>query len=119
MNDHKLFACETCVRDLRLAPHERSRGQQLVAALKQHGLSDDLTLRVVSCLNGCLSPCNIALRCRGKYSLRFSRLQPEDGSAVLAFAQLYIHSDDGDIPQSQWPQVLQDKLTVRIPPIGG
>jgi predicted metal-binding protein len=121
-SDTKLYACETCVRDLRLSPGQSSRGRQLIHALseliRQETPAPDFGFRVVSCLNGCLNPCNIALRCRGKYSLRFSRLNPQDAQAVMTFAKLYAASTNGDIPQQQWPQVLLDKITVRIPPYG-
>lgn len=119
-SDNKLYACETCVRDLRLAPGEISRGQQLVNELKhllnQQAGSAGFSLRVVSCLNGCLNPCNIALRGRGKYHLRFSRLQPDDAAAIVAFARLYAASSDGDIAQTEWPAELTGKMTVKIPP---
>ena len=134
MTEHKLFICETCVREQRLAVDQTSRGQQLIAAVKQlltqqatfqvtsqanpKANENNFALRIVSCLNGCLSPCNIALRCRGKYSLRFSRLNPEDAEAVLNFTRLYIASDDGDVAADQWPAALREKLTVRIAPIG-
>ena len=119
-SDNKLYACETCVRDLSLAPGESSRGQQLIDELKrllqQETTPLDFTFRVVSCLNGCLSPCNVALRCRSKYHLRFSRLNPDDASAIVAFAKVYAASVDGDIDQAQWPPELVDKMTVKIPP---
>ena len=127
-SDNKLYACETCVRDLNLAPGEKSRGQQLIDELKrllqQETAQDipieavplDFAFRVVSCLNGCLSPCNIALRCRGKYHLRFSRLNPTDAAAILAFAKLYAASTDGEVTQAEWPPELVDKMTVKIPP---
>mgnify|MGYP005729087181 CR=1 FL=1 len=127
-SDNKLYACETCVRDLNLAPGESSRGQQLVDELKHllqqetaqdtqiEAASLDFAFRVVSCLNGCLSPCNIALRCRGKYHLRFSRLNPADAAAILAFTKLYVASADGNVAQAEWPAELVDKMTVKIPP---
>jgi predicted metal-binding protein len=118
--DDKLYACETCVRDLRLAPGENSRGQQLIDELRrllqQTPGTADFAFRVVSCLNGCRSPCNVALRARGKFHLRFSRLNPQDAAAVLAFAKLYAASADGNIDPRHWPQALTDKMTVCIPP---
>jgi predicted metal-binding protein len=120
---NKLYACETCVRDLRLVPGQSSRGQELIDALRsslqqEPPSAPDFAVRVVSCLNGCLNPCNIALRCRGKYSLRFSRLTPQDAAAVLSFARLYAASADGNIAPQQWPEVLRGKMTVCIPPYG-
>jgi len=129
---HRLYVCTTCVRDLRLAPHEPSRGQRLAQAL-EHGLSgghgregDDslganprnprLHFIKVPCLNGCPSPCNVALRASGKFNLRFSRLEPDDARAVLDFARTYLDHPTGDVPEEEWPESLRGKRTVRTPP---
>ena len=88
---HRLYVCTTCVRDLRLTPGEASRGQRLADELEQRlagGLPGSaagprLRFLKVPCLNGCLRPCNVALRAPGKYNLRFSRLEPADAAAVL------------------------------------
>ena len=122
---HRLYACTTCVRDLRLAPDEGSRGQQLADQLER-GLDDAanggggaaprLHFIKVPCLNGCLSPCNVALRASGKFNLRFSRLEPGDAAAVLAFARTYMDHPTGDVPEEEWPEALRGKRTVRTPP---
>ena len=124
---HRLYACITCVRDLRLAPGETSRGQQLTDALER-GLLDGrraehpapipghLHFLKVPCLNGCLGPCNIALRASGKYNLRFSRLEPADAPAVLELARAYLEHPTGDVPEEEWPESLRGKRTVRTPP---
>lgn len=120
---HRLYACITCVRDLRLAPGETTRGQQLAEALGRRldgegdGAADPrLHFLKVPCLNGCLNPCNVALRASGKYNLRFSRLEPEDAAAVLEFARAYLEHPTGDVPEEEWPEALRGKRTVRTPP---
>lgn len=117
----RLYICATCVRDAPLAPGEASRGQRLITAVRR--LLEDgtlakyrLALRQVHCLNGCPSPCNVSLRGQAKYTLRFSRLTPAHASAVVAFYHAYVAAESGDVPEEQWPEGLQGKLTVRTPP---
>ena len=147
---HRLYVCTTCVRDLRLAPGESSRGQRLAEELERGldgrygdgrygdgrygdgrygdgrygdgragsgiGAGPRLHFIKVPCLNGCLSPCNVALRASGKFNLRFSRLEPDDAAAVLAFARTYLEHPTGDVPEEAWPEALRGKRTVRTPP---
>ena len=133
---HRLYVCTTCVRDLRLAPGEPSRGQRLADELERGlygrdgdgdpegdgdgnggiGANPRLHFIKVPCLNGCLSPCNVALRASGKFNLRFSRLEPEDARAVLEFARTYVDHPTGDVPEVEWPEALRGKRTVRTPP---
>ena len=116
---HRLYVCTTCVRDLRLGPGEPSRGQRLADEVGRR-LDGDAGPRLhflrVPCLNGCLNPCNAALRASGKYNLRFSRLQPGDAAAVLEFARTYLDHPTGDVPEAEWPEALRGKRTVRTPP---
>lgn len=143
---HRLYVCTTCVRDLPLAPDEPSRGRRLADALVRalageggedgggDGLdrgqsqsrsrgrgrgnsgSGGLRLLQVPCLNGCLNPCNVALRASGKYNLRFSRLSPDDAGAVVELARAYAAHPTGDVPEDAWPEALRGKRTVRTPP---
>lgn len=120
---HRLYVCTTCVRDLRLAPGESSRGRRLADEVER-ALGGEggprpgprLHLIRVPCLNGCLNPCNVALRASGKYNLRFSRLGPGDAAAVLDFAGAYLDHPTGDVPEAEWPEALRGKRTVRTPP---
>lgn len=123
---HRLYVCTTCVRDLRLAPGEPSRGQRLADEVQRcldgrdgnGGIGADPRLHFIKvpCLNGCLSPCNVALRASGKFNLRFSRLEPDDAAAVLDFARTYLGHPTGDVPEAEWPEALRGKRTVRTPP---
>ena len=123
---HRLYVCTTCVRDLRLAPGEPSRGQRLADEVQRcldgrdgdGGIGADPRLHIIKvpCLNGCLSPCNVALRASGKFNLRFSRLEPDDAGAVLDFARTYLDHPTGDVPEAEWPEALRGKRTVRTPP---
>ena len=127
---HRLYVCTTCVRDLRLAPGESSRGRRLAEELERGldgrdgdggadsgiGAGPRLHFIKVPCLNGCLSPCNVALRASGKFNLRFSRLVPDDAAAVLDFTRTYLDHPTGDVPEEEWPEALRGKRTVRTPP---
>lgn len=114
---HRLYVCTTCVRDLALAPDEPSRGRRLADALVR-ALAGEGGLRLlqVPCLNGCLNPCNVALRASGKYNLRFSRLSPDDAGAVVELARAYAGHPTGDVPEDAWPEALRGKRTVHTPP---
>ncbi|MDJ0957399.1 MAG: DUF1636 domain-containing protein [Arenicellales bacterium] len=116
----RLYVCQTCVRDRRLAPDERSQGSLLGDAvdetLGRMGLSSELALRRVNCLNGCLNPCNIALRAPDKYNLRFSRLTPQSAASLVQFAIAYMQSSDGIVPVESWPDELKGNQTVCTPP---
>lgn len=108
------------MRDAPLRPGEASRGSRLAAAVAgafaDSGLAGRLTLRRATCLSGCPSPCNVAFRGERKYNLRFSRLDAADAGAVLEFAALYVASESGDVPETEWPAALRGKATVRMPP---
>ena len=108
------------MRDKPLAPNERSLGRQLADAVADaiaaNGLEAAIPLRHVSCLNGCKSHCNVALRGDRKFNLRFSHLRPTDAEAVLAIARAYVENETGNVPEDDWPAALHGKLTVRTPP---
>ncbi len=114
--------CTTCERAAPLAPGESSRGRRLAdavaEALAAHEGGAALTLRRVSCLNGCPSPCNVALRGQGKYRLRLSRMSSEDAPAVVALAVAYAEHATGNPPRERWPAGLAERLTARAPPPG-
>jgi len=116
----RLYVCETCIRDAPVRMDDRSEGRKLSDALKNElsgsDVSNDLVFRQVHCLNGCLKPCNVALRAPGKFNLRFSLLREADAAAVLRMAELYIQHPTGDVPSDLRPAQLENKLTVRTPP---
>jgi len=98
----------------------RTRGQRLGDEIERRlgalPAIPDLHLIRVSCLNGCPSPCNVSLRCAGKYGLRFSRLDAEDADAIVEFTLKYLAHANGDLRESDWPARLRGKRTVNTPP---
>ena len=117
---HRLYVCTTCVRDKKLAPSEISLGRQLAEAveceLSQQAPTGEFDFLKVSCLNGCLSPCNMALRCSGKYNLRFSGLTPNDANTVIRMLSMYLEEPLGDPDEARWPARLRGRRTVHTAP---
>ena len=116
----RLYVCQTCERDGRPQDDGRTRGQHLgdaiAATLETLGLASDLSLVRVPCLNGCPSPCNVALRGSRRYSMRFSRLGIDDAESVVQMAISYANSETRGLPESQWPAPMRGKRTVNTPP---
>ncbi len=77
---------------------------------------DELEIRQVACLNGCPQPCNVALRGRGRHSLRFSRIDANDGAALLAFARVYWALAPELDATALLPASLAAKLSQNTPP---
>ena len=117
---HRLYVCTTCVRDRRLGPGERSQGARLCDAVEQvlgaAALDGEYDLLRVPCLNGCLRPCNVALRAPGKFNLRFSRITALDALDVVRMLATYLEDPLGDPPDPAWPAGLRGKLTVHTAP---
>jgi len=111
----RLHICQTCERDGALADNGSSRGQrltdQVLALLAESDLVDQLTIRKVPCLSGCLNPCNVAFRATGKSSIRFGRLNESLAADIVAFASHYIASRDGDVDETLWPDALRNRMT--------
>lgn len=116
----RLFICETCVRDQRPGADGRSRGRRLadrIQELQAERTGSSIELRVVACLSGCLNPCNVALRRRGRSGLRFSQLDAEHAEDLLALAERYATADHDAIDELAIPAALADHLSARTPPV--
>ena len=117
------YVCRSCVWTQTARERDGKRqGTFLLEAVRQlietDPLPATLNLRAVYCLNGCLSPCNVAFRAAGKHHVRFSRLTPENAADVLAYARVYQASPTGEVPEDETPEAMRGKMTVRTPPIG-
>lgn len=103
-----------------MRPGGVGRGRALAAAVETElgraDLGPNLSFIKVPCLNGCLRPCNVALRADRKYNLRFSRVAPEDAGDVVALAAAYMRSDSGDLSGDAIPATLEGKQSARMPP---
>ena len=109
-----LFVCTTCVRDA--PPVANTQGQRLAAALRTAVDEAELTIREVACLNGCRSPCNVALRGGKRWTYRFSRCTLDDVDALLAAARVYWRDARGELQPAVLPAPLREKLSACTPP---
>jgi len=113
LDETKILACQTCPRYAANPGHETTNGAALgeeIKALLSPGDQDNV--RIVNGLAGC----NIALSGPGKLRLRFSRLGPGDGGAVIDAAKAYAICPDGNLDAAQLPTALRDRLTAKSPP---
>ena len=110
----RLFVCGSCG----LAPAERGPDARspFVAAVAAAIAGSGLELREVACLNGCLHPCNAALRAPARATLRFSALGPDDVAPLLEFAADYWRSRPGSEAKLALPAALAAKLSTTTPP---
>ena len=117
-----LFVCRTCARDAPVGVNEASKGSVIAARLRtllsDANLTDHIRLRVASCLNGCVNPCNVSLRGKGKYTFRFGGLEPGDEPAIVAFAEAYLSHQNGCVPPQEWDESLRAKFSAEIAPSG-
>lgn len=111
-----LFVCTTCARDVPAAG--ATRGRQLANALRAASADAVLTIREVACLNGCRSPCNVALRGFRRWTYRFSRCTLDDVEALLAVACAYWAAADGELGQVAVPPGLAERMSARTAPPG-
>lgn len=114
-----LFVCGSCDRE---RPQDiDSRGQALAAGIKvELGRLADcaIEIRVVACLNGCRSPCNVALRGAGRWTYRFSRCTLADTASLISCAMAYWATPDGELSVPGMPSTLRDKLSAHTAPPG-
>jgi predicted metal-binding protein len=112
-----LYVCRTCPREAWRAGGAAGEGERLAqglrAALAQSPLGGRVDLLVVHCLGGCPKPCNVALTGAGKVYLRFNRLGEGDLAAVLALADRYASTRDGEVGE-RLPGELKGRLALRL-----
>lgn len=113
----RILVCLTCDRYAPPVPGEIGPGRRLALALAARARDGGggVTVRTVECLNGCPKPCTAALRTSGKCLIRFSGLAPEDAPALIALAECYGASADGNLDPDQFPGGLREKLSLRVP----
>ena len=116
-----MYICRSCVwTEANREIDGKRQGKFLLDAVNElvdnKPLPKTVDLRGVFCLNGCKNPCNVSFRARDKFSLRFSHLTPDHAADVVAVAEAYAGSADGDLADSEIPGALQGKVSVRTPP---
>ena len=116
-----MYTCRSCVwTEAQREIDGKRQGTFLLEAINEladkNPLPASIDMRGVFCLNGCLNPCNVSFRARDKYSLRFSRLTPDHAADIVAVAEAYAASGDGNLSDEEIPAELRDKVSVRTPP---
>ncbi len=109
----RIFVCTTCNRYAPPASDVATPGMQLAQAMKRAAAAAGtaVAVRMVECLNTCPQPCAATLREPGKVVIRFGRLEPDDAPALLAAAEAYAETANGDLTESAIPERLRAKVT--------
>jgi predicted metal-binding protein len=73
------------------------------------------------CLWSCQRGCSVHIRSPGRAGYVLCELSPtrDTAAALRAFAAMYVASDDGAVPYSQWPAELRGHFLCRVPAAGG
>lgn len=118
MPKNSLFVCQSC-NDAAHKGIKPSQGAQLLEQLNTLQSQDSpLTIQPVGCLWMCSKACVVALSAANKPTYLFTDLPlAESAAALLQFGELYLDSDDGDVPWKKFPQPLQGVGIARIPPV--
>ncbi|SFJ23554.1 DUF1636 family protein [Celeribacter neptunius] len=111
-----LSVCITCKRDDADPADDTRPGTHLLRALHDHGASDDVEIREVSCLSACSNGCAVALSEPGKWSYVYGRMTAEDAPDILAGAAAYAVTDNGLVPWRDRPVIFRKQSLARIPP---
>ncbi|MBE9075813.1 DUF1636 domain-containing protein [Romeria aff. gracilis LEGE 07310] len=77
----------------------------------------ELEIRDVGFVWACSSPCAIAFSAPDKATYLFTQVPPTEAEALLQFGELYLHSQNGDIPWKQFPKALQSAQVAKIPAV--
>ena len=93
-------------------------GAQLLAALENSELPDDIEVRAVECLSTCDYGCSVALTYTGKWSYVYGHMTIDDAADILAGSIAYSASTDGLVPWRERPQVFRKQCISRVPPQG-
>ena len=118
-----IYTCVTCRYSVDEREHEGQTGGELLAQWIETLAAKDperapFTRKTTRCFMNCKGHCNVHLRAPGKLSYVLGRLPPtRDGAtAVLAFFDRYLASEDGRVPKSERPEAVRNGFLVRIPP---
>ncbi|MEJ1161623.1 DUF1636 family protein [Prosthecomicrobium sp. N25] len=86
----RLVVCVSCDRYAD-PPAVPTRGERLARAVEARAAERGVALSVlrVDCLDGCRTPCNAALRARGRPFHAFTALGPADAEALIDAALRY------------------------------
>jgi predicted metal-binding protein len=121
-----LVVCSTCrlSKEARSDAAGRTGGELLAAALEAalaaHRCRGRLDIQTMPCLFACSSHCTVFMRSEQRlgYILGGFLPCPAHAAALLDYAAHYLHSEDGVVPYSHWPEGVKGHFLVRVPPEG-
>ncbi len=112
-----IHVCETCQRK-DVAP-ENIRDGEVFADLVSIAANkvEEVEVKRFRCLAGCEEACNLAIQESGKFAYLFGRFDPleEKANAIVEFARLYHHTDDGVVPWRERPEALKGHMRGKLP----
>jgi predicted metal-binding protein len=123
MPNHALFVCQSCKFSREQKHYEGQSGgthllNQLMALYQAWSRRSELAIETSGCLWTCSYPCAVALSGTNKTTYLFTELPPlESATVLLQFGELYLDSDDGNVPWDQFPEALKCVTVAKIPPI--
>ena len=107
MTAHVITVCASCPAG------QAGLAARLRAALADRGLP--LTVQETDCMSGCTRPSTLAFRAPGKTAYLFGEITADDLPDLLAFAELYVASTDGNLADARPLGALRTKAIARIP----
>ncbi|MCA1992667.1 MAG: DUF1636 domain-containing protein [Coleofasciculus sp. S288] len=122
MPNHVLFVCKSCNSvhsdDV---DYKQSAGafmlRKLATLHQVWSRKNELEIRPVGCLWTCSRPCAVAFSGVNKATYLFTNASDKSAEALLQFGELYLDSDDGNIPWSKLSEPLKSGELARIPPV--
>lgn len=115
-----LFVCQSC----RLSDQDDDTHptdgtvllNQLLTLHQQWAQQSELEIQPVGCLWTCRQACTVALQSANKCTYLLTHLLPsESAEALMQFSELYLNSENGNIPWRKIPEVLKTETIARIP----
>lgn len=116
---HTLYICTTCRKRDGDIITDPEAGKKFYAAVQKYGneLKDAVSIVSTECLGMCKKACSAALSGDGKYSYLLAHLDESMAKDLCTFAHTYAQKMDGLVKKVERPEVLQNKVQGRLPPI--
>lgn len=109
-----LIVCTTC-----RGPGRVDGGGAALAAALAALPGTGVAIAPMACLWSCERGASVQLRAPGKIGYVMGGFAPADAPDLLAFAQAYAASADGEVPYREWPKGVLGRFLARTPPAGG
>lgn len=121
MKKEKLFICKSCKISPEIEKIEgKTGGYYLYENLIKQAKKSSIEIIKSGCLWSCKQPCSVSFLANNKYTYHFvdiPPLQEQYYQALLEFGELYAHSENGYILPAKVPEILKEKLLVRVPAV--